>query len=802
MKLLACHIDNFGKLCDVDLQFSEGLNVINEANAWGKSTLAAFLKAMFYGLDAKKAAGAFEKERIIYRPWQGGAFGGEVDFEINGKSYRISRSFGRTEKADEFHLYDLSTNLECYEYSQEIGNEIFELDSASFKRSIYIAQNDCASEASDGINAKLGNLAENTDDINNFDSANQYLKDLLNQLTPDRVTGSIKKRKNYITQLTQELRSFEAAQTGVEGIAEKEQKVSERIYDLQRIRKGYAEALVAASEDSRRKTLYAQYEALCKDVENKAKMCEPYKRLFPAGVPTEEEFQLQMQVVNKMQEALASARSYDLSDEELVEYDKLQQMFEKAIPSDKDIAIVLNMFSDIDKQKEEIARQESKLSVYNTDLAQEPVEPKFSGAVAYVVLLFVGIGMAISCLGGVLAWRFDWLPMIDSRLLLIASVIAGACGVVFGIVGTVVGFRVTKDKQIWNDMMNADRENTGGKAKQLSNSIAAMQEDVRMAYGTIGKFLGAFHVYCEVGEYQSKVYELKAQIPEYLRMKEKMDICQQHKAVYTEYHDKLIGFTRAYQFELGEDEAYSLNLLQTKAAEYQIAEATYKEACSKQDAFEINQEKSFWTKQAVCPYSLEELNEWIAQTDEKLEELKAAKNQYTKQLEDLQEQLDLRDEKELELQEMQLAQENDIQKYHLVKLTQGFLQKAKEQFTAQYMDPIANAFSKYYSILSGDEKQNWVIDANINIRIKEQGELREPHWLSAGYQDLIGVCMRLALVDAMYQEEKPFLILDDPFVNLDQEKVKAGNELLKEVAEEYQVIYFTCHDSRSPIVKK
>ena len=136
MKLLACHIDNFGKLCDVSLQFSDGLNVINESNAWGKSTLAAFLKAMFYGLDAKKNAGAFEKERVIYRPWQGGAFGGEVDFEIEGKQYRISRTFGRTEKADEFHLYDLRTNLESYDFSEDIGSEIFELDSASFKRSI------------------------------------------------------------------------------------------------------------------------------------------------------------------------------------------------------------------------------------------------------------------------------------------------------------------------------------------------------------------------------------------------------------------------------------------------------------------------------------------------------------------------------------------------------------------------------------------------------------------------------------------------------------------------------------------
>jgi DNA repair exonuclease SbcCD ATPase subunit len=160
MKLLACHIDNFGKLSDVTLQFYDGLNVINEANGWGKSTFAAFLKAMFYGLDTKKNVGDFEKERVMYRPWQGGAFGGEVEFEVDGKCYRVSRTFGRTEKSDEFHLYDLSTNLEVCDFSEELGNEIFELDSASFKRSIYIAQNDCASETSDSINAKLGNLAE------------------------------------------------------------------------------------------------------------------------------------------------------------------------------------------------------------------------------------------------------------------------------------------------------------------------------------------------------------------------------------------------------------------------------------------------------------------------------------------------------------------------------------------------------------------------------------------------------------------------------------------------------------------
>ena len=75
MKLIACHIENFGKLSNLSVEFSDGINVINESNAWGKSTLAAFLKTMFYGLDAKKDPKAFDKERNIYRPWQGGAFG-------------------------------------------------------------------------------------------------------------------------------------------------------------------------------------------------------------------------------------------------------------------------------------------------------------------------------------------------------------------------------------------------------------------------------------------------------------------------------------------------------------------------------------------------------------------------------------------------------------------------------------------------------------------------------------------------------------------------------------------------------
>jgi uncharacterized protein YhaN len=59
--------------------------------------------------------------------------------------------------------------------------------------------------------------------------------------------------------------------------------------------------------------------------------------------------------------------------------------------------------------------------------------------------------------------------------------------------------------------------------------------------------------------------------------------------------------------------------------------------------------------------------------------------------------------------------------------------------------------------------------------------------------------MRFALVDAMYQGEKPFLVLDDPFVNLDEDKMEKGTRLLKQISREYQILYFTCHESREMI---
>ena len=316
MKLRSCHIDNFGKLSDLHLEFQDGVNLFHEPNAWGKSTLAAFLRVMFYGFDSKRESGLFDKERVVFRPWQGGTYGGELDFSYQGKEYRISRTFGKTEKTDVFHLYDLSTNLECHDFSSEIGSEIFGLDSASFKRSAFIAQNDCECCSTDAINAKLGNLVENTNDINNFETAQKKIHDRMNKLSPDRATGSMKKRTNMITLLTEELRGYDAAEASYKKITEKLTEKQEQRKELAGIRDQYAKALQVASEESRREGIKQAYAAILQEEQEKKEALDAFADVFPGQVPQDEEFAKQNQDVQMLGVLKTTLFNLGLTEEE------------------------------------------------------------------------------------------------------------------------------------------------------------------------------------------------------------------------------------------------------------------------------------------------------------------------------------------------------------------------------------------------------------------------------------------------------------------------------------------------------
>lgn len=133
-----------------------------------------------------------------------------------------------------------------------------------------------------------------------------------------------------------------------------------------------------------------------------------------------------------------------------------------------------------------------------------------------------------------------------------------------------------------------------------------------------------------------------------------------------------------------------------------------------------------------------------------------------------------------------------------LKLTQKYLIQADENLKTKYRAPLQNAYDKYLNILTKG-MANANIDIDFNVTVNENGQTMSTDYYSKGYKDLFDICKRFALIEVLFEKEKPFIMLDDPFCNLDNEKLNLATTLLKSLSSEYQIIYFICHDSRGVV---
>ena len=172
MKLISMHVDNFGGLHNYDYNFEEGLNVVLHDNGWGKTTMASFLKAMLYGFDSKRSKDITENERKRYLPWQGGTYGGSLDFEAEGVHYRIYRTFGETPRFDKAKIVNVDKKTTAKINPEKIGETLFRLDASAFQRSVFINQNGLSIDgAASSIHTRLNALVSQANDVAAYDEA-------------------------------------------------------------------------------------------------------------------------------------------------------------------------------------------------------------------------------------------------------------------------------------------------------------------------------------------------------------------------------------------------------------------------------------------------------------------------------------------------------------------------------------------------------------------------------------------------------------------------------------------------------
>lgn len=274
MKLVSLHIDNFGKFNNLDMSFNNGLNQLIEENGWGKSTLTAFIKVMFYGFDNSSKRDSYENERKRYKPWNGGIYGGNITFCLDDKRYTIYRTFEAKDKDDTFRLVDQRTMLVSLDYSSNIGYEIFKIDSSTFKKTLCIYENNCITESTGDIEALLGDEQSDTEDINNFDKVIKSMDDKLNALSPDRKTGELYKQKDKLNEIQAQLKEMpvleDSIDTTIRHIKDTEKLMEKLSLQKQHIK----EELDKASYYNEMQSILKQYNIYSRQLEEKRQAYE------------------------------------------------------------------------------------------------------------------------------------------------------------------------------------------------------------------------------------------------------------------------------------------------------------------------------------------------------------------------------------------------------------------------------------------------------------------------------------------------------------------------------------------------
>lgn len=160
MKITHIRIGHFGKLHNVEIDFTGGVNVVLGPNESGKSTIHSFIGAMLFGLDRNRGRAGKDDLYTKYKPWETpGSYQGSLDFEHEGREYRITRVFYQKEKA--CSCTDLTTGRQIALADDSITSLIPGLTKSAYYNTISMGQSAlrCSSDFGGEVHNYIANLA-------------------------------------------------------------------------------------------------------------------------------------------------------------------------------------------------------------------------------------------------------------------------------------------------------------------------------------------------------------------------------------------------------------------------------------------------------------------------------------------------------------------------------------------------------------------------------------------------------------------------------------------------------------------
>lgn len=849
MKLLHCEVSNFGCLSGVSLSFSDGFNLLYAPNGSGKSTLAVFLKAMLYGLPVTGKRDITENERKRYKPWCGGPYGGSLEFEAGGKLYRIERFFGAKEKDDTFALYDLATGKASTAFGESVGLSLFGVDADGFERSLYVSQRfPFIGPDNNTIRARLGSLLDSSEDLGCFEMADGLLDDVRRYYMVNGGRGRIKDLSDAALAKEEEVsRSREAADTA-RRLGEEEKSLCSEKEALQATTEELREKRRAAERRQLLEEQKATYTRLNEAVEAEKRALAPIEDFFSAHLPSEKEIKATDFLLSEKTGALAKLSACRLNEEE-----EAKRLAAEARIGDTATAENLFALKEADRAWR-LAKEKAKIS-YPFDIhefselnarfaGQLPTEETIGKVYAanqafeeananlymaqsekkkspHAALISVSVTGVLCLLAAVLGFAFSLLPL---------GIVGTALFALF--VGLFAFFlrRRPKGKDLLAEEAATKREalvtlllpygytdrdpsisaslffthiaryralrQEKETVEEAHRALLADEEEKRAA---LSRLLSLF----EEQDLENGPDRVTAEATVFLSLQErKSDFEKKAKAIQEEIDglDESINRFLAFFPVADRSQSDALDTVKQKLTLSRAILSRYQDTREKLKKY--LSDTGFRPDEPLPPFhgDTETLANEEAEVSRRLLEITTRISSSVNERVRAEEIASLLPIKEAELLALTEEKKEAEHTLSLIQTTKRILSEAKEDLATRYLRDMEVCFDRYRDLLGeeANERDQVFFDTDLALSTEKAGERRSVAVLSKGEQDLMAFCARLSLIDAIFTKETPILILDDPFVNLDDENYRRAMHLLDELSAHFQILYTVCTTARLP----
>lgn len=806
MKFIECYIESFGKLRSFKYSFRDGLNSIIAENGYGKTTLSVFIKCMLYGMEDTKKQGLEENDRKHYIPWQGGRCGGYLSLEIAGKRYRIERSFSTKASEDTFALYDLETGKESNDFGADLGIGALGIDRDGFERTVFLSERNLwGKNDNPSISAKLSDLVGCDGDIGGFDTAFDLLEAKRKYYFKNGGKGAIGDLNAKISECDLEIANVERQR---ENMAETERE----LFNTREVCRALEMKKASLEEDKKellnlrsRSQLAESYsENLTALARDRARLDE-LKARFGESIPSSEEIDNAGYKLREADKLASTAAMYG----ENREYAKLSERFfgktdiaeiEKMAATEQRLSEKKASLCEISSTLHERSKYFSKRLPGEAELFLKSQEAKKGSALPFVL----GV-LGLAC-GLILLFVFAYAGAAVIAASLVFTVIAGIISskrssAIYAFLseisdeplpkrselGSYIAFLIEKRGEEEALLRSAD---TNEKRRELLNAEIAECE----------REISEFLTRMSADGTESPADEIRRIREDFIRYY-KMTISAEQGAVNK--HDAIERATRLRREAEEFIDRFDLSG-ESPLTELKNMLLEYNHLCSsvEEKARLCESQKERYGFEAgveiFSPEKLASVEAAISICDETL----AKKRRDCASLETSLGLLEESCERGsiLTAERARLAEELDYfqKRLDIIRKTKKYLAAAKDSMTAKYLGKTRAGFEKYRALIDGeDSEREFTLDTSFALTVTEGGATHQHGAYSKGTRELYALATRLALSDSLYDGELPPLILDDPFASLDDRRLAMAQRLVRDLATDRQIIYFSCQKSRN-----